>query len=1028
MTELLDRLTTALADRYRVARELGHGGMATVYLAEDLKHHRQVAVKVLRAELAAALGPERFLREIEIAAQLHHPHILPLYDSGEAAGFLYYVMPYVEGESLRDRLTREKQLPLDDALQIAREVADALSYAHSHDVVHRDIKPENILLESGHAVVADFGIARAITAAGGAKLTETGIALGTPAYMSPEQAAGSKELDGRSDLYSLGCVLYEMLGGQPPFTGPTVESIVHQHLAAEPPAITRIRPAVPAHIAGVLARALAKTPADRFSPAAQFADALRPVAVATPSAATSGAPTLAADPVRSTAAFSAVAALVLAVVYLLVLQLGLPMWVFVAAVGLLIAELPIIVASGIAERNRVRAGAPAGWLSWRKALLAGGAAFGALALLTGGYMAARALGIGPAGSLLASGAISQRERIILADFENRTADSSQGATVTELMRVGLSRSRAVSIVDPLQVGRILRLMKRDPAAGLPFQVALEAATREGMKAVIAGDVASVGGGLSLTARLVSADGTVLLAETESARSADELVAAVDRLSGRLRERFGESLRSIRGNQPLDRVTTGSMQALRVFSQGLQASNEGDDGRAMQLLEEAIKVDSTFAMAYRKLAIILDNNAEQRSRAVWAAKQAYAFRDRLTERERYLVIAAYHRVVTGNKDQQISAYRTVLDLYPDDAYALNNLGTLYSQLRDSKRAAEYYVRALGVDSTSRLYYENLASALAQQRLFDSAMGVARRFEQRFPSNPEVKIAYAVTAAQQGDYDKAEGMVRALIAEQRGTVFWEAIAYEWWGHLDALRGRLTSARRQWTQAFRITAERGLAGQYLLRAARRSMVERLILADAARGRRLLDEAVRRFPLDKLAPLDRPYGHLAMAYAAAGDTVRARALIAEFDRTTQADHSEDAELWAHGARGVIALAERRTDAAIAELRQLDQVECATCAAPWLAQAYEQAGRQDSARALYERFVETPSADLWYDGAHLAHAYERLGEIYEARGDVPQAVQYYRRLTTLWDKPDPELMPVADNARAAIKRLTGEPRPEKNQ
>jgi hypothetical protein len=259
--------------------------MATVYLAEDLKHHRRVAVKVLRAELAAALGPERFLREIEIGAQLHHPHILPLYDSGEAAGFLYYVMPYVEGESLRDRLAREKQLPLDDALQITREVADALSYAHNHDVVHRDIKPENILLESGHAVVADFGIARAISAAGGENLTETGIALGTPAYMSPEQAAGSKELDGRSDLYSLGCVLYEMLAGQPPFTGPTVQSLTHQHLTVEPPPVTNLRPAVPTDVAGLLARVLAKTPADRFSPAAQFAEAL-----AASSRATAGVP------------------------------------------------------------------------------------------------------------------------------------------------------------------------------------------------------------------------------------------------------------------------------------------------------------------------------------------------------------------------------------------------------------------------------------------------------------------------------------------------------------------------------------------------------------------------------------------------------------------------------------------------------------------------------------------------------------------------------------------------------------------
>jgi eukaryotic-like serine/threonine-protein kinase len=288
-------LAAALADRYQLDREVGAGGMATVYLAEDLKHHRRVALKVLHAELGAALGPERFLREIEISAQLHHPHILPLYDSGEAAGLLYYVMPYVEGESLRDRLAREKQLPLDDALAIAREVADALSYAHSHGVVHRDIKPENILLESGHAVVADFGIARAITVAGGGTLTGTGVAIGTPAYMSPEQAAGSREVDGRSDLYALGCVLYEMLAGQPPFTGPTVESVVHQHLAAEPPSITSIRPAVPAAVAAALQRALAKTPADRFNPVALFAEAIDPrgsvgVTASSTAAATAPAP------------------------------------------------------------------------------------------------------------------------------------------------------------------------------------------------------------------------------------------------------------------------------------------------------------------------------------------------------------------------------------------------------------------------------------------------------------------------------------------------------------------------------------------------------------------------------------------------------------------------------------------------------------------------------------------------------------------------------------------------------------------
>ena len=276
MADVLHRLKQALADRYRIERELGRGGMATVYLAHDLKHHRLVAVKVLHPELAAILGPQPFLHEIEISAKLNHPHILPLLDSGDAHGFLFYTMPYVEGESLRERMTREKQLPVEDALQIAREVADALDYAHRHDVVHRDIKPENILLQENHAVVADFGIARAISAAGGEKLTATGVTLGTPEYMSPERAGGGRELDGRSDLYSLGCVLYEMLAGQPPFTAPTAESLLHLHLSAEPPSITAIRPAVPEWAAAALQRALAKTPADRFSRASLFAEAISP--------------------------------------------------------------------------------------------------------------------------------------------------------------------------------------------------------------------------------------------------------------------------------------------------------------------------------------------------------------------------------------------------------------------------------------------------------------------------------------------------------------------------------------------------------------------------------------------------------------------------------------------------------------------------------------------------------------------------------------------------------------------------------
>ena len=232
------RLIAALADRYRIERELGRGGMATVYVAEDLKHRRQVAIKVMRPELSASMGADRFLREVEIAAKLSHPNILPVYDSGEADGLLYYVMPLVEGESLPERMARDKQMPALEALRLAREVAEALAYAHARGIVHRDIKPANILLWAGHALVADFGIARAMESSGEA-LTQTGLAIGTPVYMSPEQATGATDIDGRTDIYALGCVLYEMLAGEPPFTGPTVQAIIARSLTENPRRCTR---------------------------------------------------------------------------------------------------------------------------------------------------------------------------------------------------------------------------------------------------------------------------------------------------------------------------------------------------------------------------------------------------------------------------------------------------------------------------------------------------------------------------------------------------------------------------------------------------------------------------------------------------------------------------------------------------------------------------------------------------------------------------------------------------------------------
>ncbi|HEY6223145.1 MAG TPA: serine/threonine-protein kinase, partial [Gemmatimonadales bacterium] len=279
MTETIDRLKAALAGRYAIEREIGQGGMATVYLAQDQRHHRQVALKVLRPELAATLGVERFLREIEVAANLQHPHILPLFDSGEAGGFLFYVMPYVEGESLRGKLARSGELAVPEAARILRDVVDALAHAHQRGVVHRDVKPDNVLLSGRHALVTDFGVAKAVSEATGRQtLTTAGVALGTPAYMAPEQATADPHIDARADLYAVGVMAYEMLTGKPPFAGSTAQAVLAAHVTEAARPITTIRQAVPAPLAQVVMQCLEKRPADRPASAEALLPALEALA------------------------------------------------------------------------------------------------------------------------------------------------------------------------------------------------------------------------------------------------------------------------------------------------------------------------------------------------------------------------------------------------------------------------------------------------------------------------------------------------------------------------------------------------------------------------------------------------------------------------------------------------------------------------------------------------------------------------------------------------------------------------------
>src|SRR5687768_2652460 len=432
--------------------------MSRVFLAEEIALGRKVVLKVLPPELAGALSPERFQREVRLAASLQHPHMVPLLAAGSAGGILYYTMPYVAGDSLRARLGRQGALPVPEAFRYLRDVTEALAAAHAQGIVHRDIKPDNVLLTHQHAVVTDFGIAKAVSAAvgtGTGQLTGTGLAIGTPTYMAPEQATGDAQVDHRADLYSLGVMAYEMLAGEPPFRGP-VQVMVAAHLSRVAPPLTELRPNLPPALARLVARCLEKLPADRFGSAQELLaelDAIGATISGSTATASAPAPALAASgewPLPRVLAYFGIAAVaVLGLAWGLRTLLGLPDWFFPAAVILLALGLPIVVLAGISHNRRIAGGTstnapgPAGLhhrLTLSRAVKGGIAAFSALALITGAYMAMRLLGIGPVGSLVASGKLKERERLIIADFANQTRDPMLGPAVTQAFRVDFSQS------------------------------------------------------------------------------------------------------------------------------------------------------------------------------------------------------------------------------------------------------------------------------------------------------------------------------------------------------------------------------------------------------------------------------------------------------------------------------------------------------------------------------------------------------------------------------------------------------------
>src|SRR5881396_1136003 len=1014
--------------------------MSRVFLAQEVRLGRQVVVKVLPPEMAAGVSAERFEREIRLAAALQHPHIVPLLTAGSQGDLLYYVMPHIAGESLRARIAHERELPVGDTVRILRDVSDALAYAHGHGIVHRDVKPDNVLLSGKHALVTDFGVAKAVSSSSGAAtLTSLGMALGTPAYMAPEQAAGDPNVDHRADLYAVGALGYELLTGRSPFGGLSPQGMLAAQVTTTPDPVTQHRDSVPPALANLIMRCLAKHPADRPQSAEELVSQLESMATPTggmtpelTAGISSG--TAAAirrgHPARVAALYALAAIGALTLDYLLVHFLGLPDWFLLGVVALVAAGLPIMLWTGLMERRRAlasgtgQAALPAGvdrWFTWRRALWGGAAGFGLLTLVTAVYMALRALGIGPVGTLVASGVLAERDRLVLADFENRTTDSTLGPSLTEALRVDLAQSPVVRLLDAAAVGQALGRMGRKPGTALDLALARELAQREGAKAVVHGQVDAVGRGYVLSAELVSAaDGAQLVALRENAKDDGAIIEAVDRLSGKLRERIGESLKTIRASEPLEQVTTGSLEALRKYSQALRANDAGETDRAVALLGDAIALDTTFAMAYRKLAVVLTNSHAAPSRVAEAATKAFRHRDRLTPLERYLADGFYYYRAEFDLSKVESAYRSALELDPENYVALNNLALALTTTRRFAEAESLTLRGIAVVPNATLYVNATQAQIGQGKLAEAARTV-ESFAGKAPQNPLAFYLRAGLAGARRDFDSAEAIVRAEAQLVPDPALQEQTAYVL-AHLSLVRGRLADAERHAQTALDLSEQRGLPGSSVGYAVMLSMIELHYRNAPDAARRLVEEALRRHPLASIPAADRPYLLLAWFYAEAGPPERARQLLAEYDATVP-DAFRRRQPFRHAAAAAVALAEGRVQDAISGYRAwYADDNCAVCGLFELGRAYERAGERDSALAVYERAVTTPGlVRLFEEPATLGPTYKRLGELYEERGQLDKARDYYGRFVDLWKNADPELQPMVRDVKRRLARLTAE-------
>jgi tetratricopeptide (TPR) repeat protein len=688
-----------------------------------------------------------------------------------------------------------------------------------------------------------------------------------------------------------------------------------------------------------------------------------------------------------------------------------------------LSEARAAVAEMMAGRRRAGAKGVRRVLTWRSALLGAVGAFSLLGVSTSGYMGMRLLGIGPLGTLVAKGVLEPGERIILAEFENQTNDPLLAAAVTEAFRIGFDQTTAVRLVQSRNVSQALERMQTEPGTRLDEALAREVGVREGIRAVIAGAVFEAGPSYVISARLVSSESGEELARVgEPASDSTQIIPATDRVSRRLRELIGESLTTIRRNPPLPQVTTQSLEALRKYALATRAHLAGDLEEAISLLEEAVAIDTAFAMAYRRLGAAFANRGASMPRAREAYTMAYEHREHLTEREYLFVLAQYHKRVTEEFDKAAQAYEGMLELDPYDNGALVNLSDLHLSLRNYARAEEFARRTIEWDSAAAGWqaYWNALEAQANLGRFQEAEATLQAWADHYPISRLYRFANAQFESVRGNFKTAEAILRSGTEEDQAR--WSLDLFS----LSLVQGKLTEAE----SVYRSKLAGSSALNYLGLTVDLAFVDTWHRGELERGLGSVDAALERYPLDELEPRSWLFGDLAALFALAGRLDRAHAMVAAHAAAFGPDSQPN------GVLGIVALEEGRYQDAIAEFRtefvptNFSGTHCPICNLPRLGRAYDLAGESDSAIATYERYVTTPwwhrtigapgynardGSDAWW----LGPIYERLGQLYEQRGDREKAIYYHGKLVELWKDADPELQPRVEAARRAMEALS---------